>query len=246
MKSFLILFFMSLSSFASEEVVLLKKKVAPINRTSAERKTRAFDYEKLRANNEVLKKLLMSRTSEPLIWDGRQKILTGKVFKGRLLNSIVSTNMESPVLVEVYPDQGLPYGTKFSCVGTTKFKRVQSYCSKLVTSSKELAVSVQLLNPDGTAGLLGTYDDGKEELITGIVATNFTQGMLAGAQERLQTNLGEVTGGGLKNQLLAGAFNSAKGVSELLTEEMKTKEPIVMIDAGKEVLIYFLEAADVY
>lgn len=90
--------------------------------------------------------------------------------------------MESPVLVEAYPDQGLPYGTKFSCTGTTKFKRVQTYCSKLVTASKELPVAIQVLNPDGTAGLLGTYDDGKEELITGIVATNFTQGMLAGAQ----------------------------------------------------------------
>ena len=79
------------------------------------------DLLKIKENNEKIKTLLLQRSSEPLIWDGRQKILTGRTFRGRLLNSLVSTNMESPVLVEAYSDQGLPYGTKFSCSGTTKF-----------------------------------------------------------------------------------------------------------------------------
>lgn len=245
MKSLLIILSLSTGLFASEGVVLLKKKSAPINRTKEERRVSSSEFKKLKANNEILKKLLLHRTTEPTIWDGGAKILTGKVFKGRLLNSIVSTNLESPVLVEAYEDQGLPYKSKFSCVGTTKFKRVQAVCSKLVTSEKEVPVSVQLLNVDGSAGLLGVYEDGKDEVMAGVIASNMAQGMIAGAQSKVNTSFGEVTGGGLKNELLTGAFNSAKGVSEILTEDMKTKEPIVMIDAGKEVLIYFLEAADV-
>lgn len=245
MKSLLILLSLSTGVFASEGVVLLKKKSAPISRTKAEKKFSASEFEKLKANNEVLKKLLLHRTTTPTIWDGGAKILTGKVFRGRLLNSIVSTNLESPVLVEAYENQGLPFGSKFSCVGATKFKRVQTFCSKLVTSEREFPISVQILNQDGSAGLLGIYDDGKDEVMAGVIASNMAQGMIAGAQSRVNTGFGEVTGGGLKNELLTGAFNSAKGVSEILTEDMKTKEPIVMIDAGKEVLIYFMEAADV-
>ncbi len=246
MKSLLILLSLSTGVFASEGVVLLKKKSAPISRTKAEKKFSTSEFEKLKENNEVLKKLLLHRTTTPTIWDGGARILTGKLLRGRLLNSIVSTNLDSPVFVEAYENQGLPYGSRFSsCVGTTKFRRVQTFCSKLVTSEKEIPVSVQILNRDGTAGLLGIYEDGKDEVMAGVIASNMAQGMIAGAQSRVNTGFGEVTGGGLKNELLAGAFNSAKGVSEILTEDMKTKEPIVMIDAGKEVLIYFMEAADV-
>lgn len=245
MKSLLIILSLSTGLFASEGVVLLKKKSAPINRTKEERRVSSSEFEKLKANNEILKKLLLHRTTEPTIWDGGAKILTGRVFKGRLLNSVVSTNLDSPISVEAYPDQGLPYQTRFTCFGLTKFKRVKTICSKLETTEKEINVSAEILNLDGSAGLLGVFEDGKDEVMAGVIASNMAQGMIAGAQSKVNTSFGEVTGGGLKNELLTGAFNSAKGVSEILTEDMKTKEPIVMIDAGKEVLIYFLEAADV-
>jgi len=238
MKTFVLVLIFSIGLYASEgEIFLLKKKI-PSQPKKETQKNKTNEYEKLKANNEILKKLLLRRTSGPTIWDGEQRILTGKVFRGRLLNSIVSTNMESPVLVEAYPDQGLPYGSRFSCVGSTKFKRVHVICNKLVTNFKELSVSVQILNPDGTAGLLGTFDDGKDELITGVLVSNLTQGALASAQARIGTNA-------LSNQLTEGAFNSAKGASEILTDEMKTKEPIVMIDSGKDILIFFMEAVDV-
>ena len=238
MKTFVLVLIFSIGLYASEgEIELLKKKV-PSKIKKENKKNETSDYEKLRASNEVLKKLLLRRTSGPTIWDGGQRVLTGKVFRGRLLNSIVSTNMDSPVLVESYPDQGLPYGSRFYCVGSTKFKRVHVICNKLVTNFKEQNVSVQILNPDWTAGLLGTFDDGKDELIVGVLASNLAQGALASAQARIGTNA-------LSNQLTEGAFNSAKGVSEILTDEMKTKEPIVMIDSGKDVLIFFMEAVDV-
>ena len=247
MKVLILIFILSnFQLFASEgEIKLLKK--TETKRMQVQRKGESTSaLMKLKASNEELKKLLLQKTSTPLIWDGGKKILTGKVFKGRLLNSIVSTNLESPVLVEVYENQGLPYGSKFSCQGVTKFKRVHTYCNKLVNSQKEVSVNVQILNTDGSSGLLGIYDDGKEDLITGAIASNMAQGILSAAQSKVSTPFGEVTQNNLKNELLGGAIASGKTASDIMLEEMKTKEPVVMIDAGKEVLIYFMEAADVF
>ena len=39
-----------------------------------------------------------------------------------------------------------------------------------------------------------------------------------------------------------GAVESGRTTSEILLEDMKTAEPIVTVEAGEEVLIYFMEA----
>ena len=66
---------------------------------------------KILENNKRLNSLLQARSGIPVIWEQRSKILTGKVFRGTLLNSIVSTNLSSPVVVMAHPNQGLPYPT---------------------------------------------------------------------------------------------------------------------------------------
>ena len=230
---------------AEARITLLEHKQA-VKPKPAVKETSRAELKKIKVQNEALLKILDQRSATPIIWDGERKFLTGKTLRGRLLNSIVSTNLESPVLVEVHGGQGLPLKSKFSCLGSTKHKRVVTTCNKLVTSSKEIPVNVQVLNLDGTSGLLGSYEDGKEELIAGIIVTNATQGLLAASEGYATTSLGHSPRISLKNQLLGGAMNSAKATSELLTEDLKTKEPIVSIDAGLEVLVYFQEAADVY
>lgn len=210
------------------------------------RKNEVKILQKIMENNKKLSQLLKLRSSVPLIWEGGTQILTGRVFRGIVLNSIVSTNLSSPVLVEAMPDQGLPYRTKFSCSGTTQNKRVFTLCSKMITKNKEVPVVAQILNIDGSSGLLGEYDDAKEDLIAGAVISDFSQGVLSAAQTRFAGPLGSVTDSSSKNQILQGFVESGKTTSDILLEEMKTKEPVVTVNSGEEVLIYFMEAVNEY
>lgn len=197
---------------------------------------------RLLQNNQKLTELLQQRSAEPVVWNRRAKILTGKTFKGIALNAINSTNLSSPILVQALPNQGLPHPTRFACQGVTQNKRVFTLCNLMISDDKETPISAQILNMDGSSGLEGEYDDAKESLIAGAVASEFAAGMMSAAQARISGPLGGITDSTVSNQLLQGAVNSGRMTSEILLEEMKTKEPVVSIDAGIEVLIYFMEA----
>lgn len=234
-----------LSQFAQATGItrLQKKKAMPQRQASNKGKENAI-LERLLQNNKKLTDLLQYRASEPVVWERRAKILTGKTFRGLTLNAINSTNLGSPILVQAYPGQGLPHPTRFSCQGVTQHKRVLTLCNLMVTDEKETPVSAQILNTDGSSGLVGIYEDGKESLIAGAVISDFAQGMLSAAQTRISGPLGSLNDGSVKNQILQGGINSGRTTSDILLEEMKTQEPIVTIEAGEEVLIYFMEAAN--
>ncbi len=216
-----------------------KDKVAIVTR---QRRKRDDSLSKLIENNKKLNALLNAKTALPTIWEGQGQILTGKTYRGTLLNTIVSTNIATPVLVRAHLNQGLPYNSKFSCQATTQNKRVFCVCNKLITTNKEITVQAQLLNLDGSSGLEGIYEDGKEELIAGAVLSDFSGGMLSAAQNRIATPFGSIQDTSLKNQLLEGAINSANTTSDILLDEMKQTVPVITIEAGTEVLIYFMEA----
>jgi len=188
--------------------------------------------------------LLYARSSVPVIWEGNQRIQTGKVLRGVLLNSIVSTNLASPVLVRVSQGQSISSLTKFSCQAVTLNKRVHTECSRMISPQNEINISAQLLNLDGSAGLIGHIDDAKEELMGAAIASSFAQGALSLAQSRVTTPLGQIQDSTLKNQLYQGAIQSGGAISDMLIEEMSTVTPTITIQAGTEVLIYFKEAID--
>jgi hypothetical protein len=206
---------------------------------------------KHRSNSETLTALierskkindLYGKVSDmPVIWEGDKKIQTGKTYRGILLNSIVSTNLASPVLVRANPGQGLPYKTHFACSGITQNNRIQTVCHRMVTPDGEFPITAQILNIDGSAGLLGEYDDGKDDLIAGAVLSDFSQGMLSAAQNRLATPFGEMRDGSVKNQVTQGLINSGATTSEILLDDMKKAVPVVTVEAGAEVLVYFME-----
>lgn len=199
-------------------------------------------YKKLLQNNQKLTELLEQRSGEPVIWERRAKILTGKTFRGVTLNAINSSNLGTPILVQAYPNQGLSFPTRFSCQGVTQNRRVLTLCNLMISDETETPISAQVLNMDGSGGLEGEYDDAKESLIAGAIASEFAAGMMTAAQARISGPLGAITDSSVRNQLLQGAVNSGRTSSEILLEEMKTKEPIVTVEAGTDVLVYFMEA----
>ena len=203
---------------------------------------------KLSKQNEELLKMLRERSSEekPFIWDGSNKIETTKVIRGILLNSVVSTNLESPLLVESLDNSSLPSGTKFRCTGVTKNKRVLAVCDRMITPTREVEVKVQILNLDGSAGLRGEYNDGKDSYIVGAVISDFAKGVISASKNKLAVPLGVVDADSDKNKILEGLANSASTTSDVLLDEMKSQEPKVFIEAGKPVLIFFMEGLNGY
>ena len=218
---------------------LLKKK-----EVASQYNTNGTDelYRKVLKSNKEIKNILNRKSSIPVIWDGSKNINTGKIFKGNLFNSIVSTNLASPLLVKAHSNQGLKVNTRFICQGVTKYKRVHTICMKMVSEGKERTINAQLLNLDGTAGLIGEYDSNKESLIAGSALNSFSQGILSAAGDRVQTNLGTIDSNTLKNQVISGLITGADTTNNLIQDEINNSEPIVTINAGAEVLIYFLEA----
>ncbi len=252
MKKTLLLFFISSLCWAEDSQLKIlppRIKVLPKAQIKAARpQGRQVDSALLRLEeqNKKINEALGIHQQKPAIWDftSHFDFRTGTVFRGILLNSIVSTNLESPLLVQVKENQGLPRGTKFSCTGVTKYKRVVAACNRLIIpdEDKEFEVQVSLLNPDGSSGLKADYYyTGKEEFVAATVATSFARGMIELQTERLGTPLGEITANTSKNRLLNGALGATDEINNLMNSEMQNKEPKVYVEAGKEVLVYFHE-----
>ncbi|MBT3981041.1 MAG: hypothetical protein HOE90_06785 [Bacteriovoracaceae bacterium] len=195
---------------------------------------------RINEQNKRIEALLGLKFSRPFIGDETNSIdfKTGSVFKGILLNSIVSTNLESPILIEINPEQGFEQGAKIKCTGTTMHRRVITACSLLITTQNEFEISAVALNQDGSAGLKGMYYSGKDEFFAATVASAFAKGIVEISQDKLSTPYGELAKNTSKNKILQGAMNSIDEANTLLKEEASSKEPKVYIEAGKEVLVF--------
>jgi len=248
----LMLIFSIQVAFAQISVKEEKKQEAPVAKKKLEQrkhKNRDSDLillKKIQEQNAELLKRIGIPDEKFVVWDGSQRIESGKVIKGLLLNSVVSTNLESPLMVQVYSGYGLPDGTKFICKGVTKNKRVLTICDRMIMPTKEVSVKVQILNPDGTSGLRGEYNDGKDSYIAGAVITEFAKGVLSASKSTFQTPFGSINDVNDKNKILEGLANSAQTTTDVLLDEYKNQEPKVFIEAGKEVLIFFMEGLNAY
>ena len=249
----LILFLLLLSSISHSQVSFRnrdqKSKPASSNagNSRAQKSSRSpvsLEVTQLNQSSDKLDQFIEKYRDKPAIWDFTvmYDFKTATILRGRLLNSIVSTNLESPLVVEIHPDQGLPVGSILSCLGMTKLKRVISGCNRLITPGsigEEYDVEVSLLNNDGTAGITGEYYSGKEIYVAGMIASAFARGSIELSQSRIATASGEMKVNSAKNRYLEGILNSADEGADLMKKEMQTTEPKVFVKAGKEVLVFF-------
>lgn len=250
MKILIILFFFTFSAFSqvnfrTREVKGEKKSNQKRNLNRPQVRTKKLEQlNEIDQSSTKLDQFIEKYRDRPAIWDftNSYDFKTASVLRGRLLNSIVSTNLESPLVIEVHSDQGLPEGTILSCLGMTKYKRVIAGCNRLITpgaAGEEYDVETSVLNTDGTAGLTGEYYSGKELYVAGMIAASFARGSIELSQSRIATTGGEMKVNSAKNRYLEGILNSADEASDLMKKEMQTTEPKVFVKAGKEVLIYF-------
>lgn len=243
----LLALFLSSSSYAGLSVLSEKERfkdtsVVSVKRPKVSPKSvypRNDDLKKLLESSKKVDQILLMKTNYPFVWDGSTLIKTGKAFRGVLLNSIVSTNLESPVLIRIKSGQGLPKGSKVLCLGQTKHRRVLTDCQKLILPTHEVQIAAQALNNDGSAGLKGDFYSGKEEYILGSVVTEAAKGLLAASQQGISTPIGEVVANSPRNNLRGAAIGGAQAISDVIKAEMQNKEPKVYINAGLEVLVFF-------
>lgn len=250
-----ILIIFSLKLFAQDEdfKIIGKRKNIPIKKTNKGLSKKKFEFvsgnevlSTLAKQNERANELLGKYQQKSGVWDFTNQFdfKTGTVIRGTLLNSVVSTNLESPLLVEVENGEILPSKSIFSCKGVTRFNRVMAACNKLIIPDKdqEYEVQVGLLNLDGSSGLRADeVYTGKEEYIASSIATAFSRGLIELKTERLTSPFGEITANTAKNRITNGLIGSMDEANNIMKDEMQNKEPKVFINSGRTVLIYFYE-----
>lgn len=248
MKILLFLSFFSFNAFSDDDFKIITPKAKREIRQTLTLKSSSVqkgeNFKRLEELAHSTNNLLGRFQERTGVWDfgSEYDFKTGTVIKGILLNSVVSTNLESPMLVEVADDSKLPSKTIFSCKGVTKYKRVLTACNKLIIADKdgEFEVEAGLLNLDGSAGLKpDEVYTGKEEYIAATIATAFSKGLIELKTDRLPTPYGELTVNTSKNRLMNGVLGSLDETSNIMKEEMQNKEPKVYVKAGRPVLIYF-------
>jgi hypothetical protein len=78
------------------------------------------------------------------------------------------------------------------------------------------------------------------------VVSEFAKGVLSASKSTFQTPLGTINEISDKNKVLEGLANFAQTTTDVLLEEYKNQEPKVFIEAGKEVLIFFMEGMNAF
>ena len=214
----------------------VKTKKSSVLRTS---EITVINAEAERKNAKVVQAFLNSRNMGITDNTNSFDVLTGTTLRGIILNSIVSSNLESPILVQVTETNcDIPIGSKFICGGATRGKRVSTGCSKLITNSDEFLISAVLLNLDGTAGLTGEVFTGKEELVLGALVGGSLSAALDVSRDRVSTATGELATNSQRNKVITGAMGGLDEAVGIMGEDAKSKETKISIDAGKEVLIF--------
>ena len=207
------------------------------------------DLRRLREENKKIADLLKKFqrgpkfTSNTIDETVRYDFLTGTVFRGVLLNSILSTNLESPIKIKINAGQGIKEDATAECLGTTKHKRVTSLCTLITIESEkeEIEFRAIILEPDGSAGMRPDIAyDGKNLYIASLLANSFNAGFLDASRERVVRDGVEVVKQSMSNKILGGLVGSLGEANEFVTDALKSqsKEPKLFINAGKEVLIY--------
>jgi hypothetical protein len=254
------IFLGSINALADDDFKIIrpKKKVVKVLKTNSAQKNATrrgkteieVTLDKIQTQGERVDLALGRFQQKSGVWDFTNEFdfKTGTTIRGILLNSVVSTNLESPLVVQVLDGEGLPTGTRFSCMGVTKYKRVMSACNKMIlpdgdgNNEAEFYVKVSLLNTDGSSGLKADeVYTGTEEYIAASVATAFSRGMIELQTDRIASPFGELTANTAKNRLTNGLLGSLGETNDIMKSEMQSKEPKAYVKAGKQVLIYFHE-----
>ncbi|OFZ06125.1 MAG: hypothetical protein A2X97_02205 [Bdellovibrionales bacterium GWA1_52_35] len=169
----------------------------------------------------------------------------GRVIIGKITNRLVVAGDGSPAIIELAYDQGIFSG--LSVLGKAAISsspgRLLINCERLVLrSGKVIPVEAVAMDSDGAFGLAAQVVSGKALAVAGAMAGSFVSGLAASQQSEAMTPFGftqtERTG---KNAVLQGLAQSAADQSKRLIDEATKEKPVLIVETGTQVGLYFNE-----
>ena len=158
--------------------------------------------------------------------------------------SIRATPQPSTVLLTDLKGSDLPADAKIECEVVGKYKRICGQCSRLILDGKSHQIRAELRNRDGSNCAIGELSDDGETYMVGVAFSELAQGALAISQTSIPTVGGNLIENSASNKLRQGAINLAGEGTEIFKERMRTQEPIVFLERGSQVAVYFIEGVN--
>lgn len=228
-------FLLLLMSLNASGISLIEKKPEIIRQKSTNKNLlrEQLEYYKNKAN--TYKKLSEVKRNNFDLHDDFKEFRSGDMIKGHLFNFVLSTNLNTPIIVIPESDK-LPKESKILCEGRVFRKRVAAECSKIVTPSSEIEINAILLSEDGSYGLVGEYKDGRDyELANNVVQGTMTN-ILEGQRDLINTEIGIRSKRTSKNLILDGFFG---GLSNQNEQKNSSNLASVFIEKKTKTLLYF-------
>lgn len=163
----------------------------------------------------------------------------GEHLKATASLGAMATNSQSNLILSNIEGIDLPKGSKISCQIVAKYKRVCGVCDRLIIEGEGHDIKADLLNRDGTQCAIGNIADDKELFLTGIAISELAQGALAISQTSIPTIGGNLVQDTARNKITQGLINTGSEATELMKDEFRTREPIVILPQNSTVLVQF-------
>lgn len=185
----------------------------------------------IKEQNKKIQKLLENVTKDEFVtWERKKSPTPGMILKGRLLNSLLSSNLESPAIIDLidseFQDQ------KLHCLAVAQNQRIQINCHSLITKNQNKKINAKILELDGSSGLKGiTVSNGEFSLGKSIL------GSIGQGLSLLLGKKSESPG----VQSLNGLKESAEEYSSNSLNSSKEK---ILVNGNREVLIYIQDNND--
>ncbi len=185
----------------------------------------------IKEQNKKIQKLLENVTKDVLVtWERKNAPTAGMILKGRLINSLLSSNLDCPAIIDLIGPEF--QGQKLHCLAVAQNQRIQINCHLLIAKNQNKKINAKILELDGSSGLKGvTVSNGEFSL---------GKSILASIGQGLSLILGRKSESpGV--QSLTGLKESAEEYSSNSLNSSKEK---ILVNGNREVLIYFQDNND--
>jgi hypothetical protein len=174
----------------------------------------------------------------------------GSTLRVRLLNTLLSSDANQPVMAEVLEDAVwknsvlIPAGAR--AIGTASFddaaKRLQLRFNTFVyPEGDQHAVSAVALMSDGSSGLPGDYHSGEGQKQIGRFLGDFVVGLAEGLKDRQAGGQSGIAfePGSLKNGILNGVTVSSLDQAKSYSAGIQNVRPYLEVPGGSVFVLYF-------
>jgi hypothetical protein len=185
----------------------------------------------IKEQNKKIQKLLENVTKDELVtWERKNSLTAGMILKGRLINSLLSSNLESPAIIDLIGPEF--QGQKLHCLSVAQNQRIQINCHLLIAKNQNKKINAKILELDGSSGLKGITVSNGEFSLGKSILSSIGQGLslLLGRQSESP----EV-------QSLNVLKESAEEYSSNSLNSSKEK---ILVNGNREVLIYVQDNND--